>query len=338
MPRPLSVFLGALIGILALEAALRMTIYEHEADRSYWGRGAFVADDTCVYRQAPSTIAVTGRRGVFGPVSIETNAEGYRDPRLPEDSPETARLMVVGASTMFGLGISDDEAVFSRRLEAALRSRPDMPDDLQVYNVSQTGYLSLELRELVQREVDRVKPVMVLLVLTPNTHTTHFDDRQIDIVNGYRLPRERPYPDPWIDFLRTRSYAFMQVASSPLAESGAYYQHQLLWKLMGARAGRPARSEQASGTRGDRADVVAHVREIRELLGGAGIELACAVSYSPHQRRRWLSRMLGEVDFEVHAIEAAPDWLISGDGHWTEHGHFMAASFIAPLIPAGPFQ
>ncbi|MFT5051549.1 MAG: hypothetical protein ACI8QZ_002968 [Chlamydiales bacterium] len=339
MARILSLLLGTLLGLLALELALRLTIYEHEADRNYWGKGAFVADDACVYRQAPEATATTGRRGMFGPSAITTNADGYRGPRLTSDDSKAPRLMVVGASTMFGLGISDDEAVFCRQLERQLRSRPDLPDSLQVFNVSQTGYLSLELLHLVRREVGRVRPTMVLLVLTPNTHTTHFADREIDIVNGYRLPSRRFMPATWLDSLRTSSYAFMQISGSPLTRASAYTRNQLLTRLFfrTTSSGGPKKAR-AAGARGDRADVAAHVREAHLLLQDLGIEMACAVAYAPHQRGRWLRPLLEDTDIEVHEIDIQPSWLIQGDGHWTEEGHRKAAQLVGRLIPAEPFR
>ena len=42
MGRVASVLLGLALGLLGLEATVRLATYEYEADGYYWGRGAFV--------------------------------------------------------------------------------------------------------------------------------------------------------------------------------------------------------------------------------------------------------------------------------------------------------
>lgn len=340
MLRWLNLLLGLVLGLLALEFGVRLTTYEHEADGNYWGRGAFVEDADAGYRHAPSTAATFGRMGAFGPITVSTNADGYRDPRPLAPTPESGpQLMIVGSSMMFGLGVEQDEALFTRQLERRLRERPELPEDLEVRNVSQTGYLARELELLVRRETPTVAPQMVLLVLTaPSDRVTRMGDGAVlDVLNGYRLPADRPLAGGLVDLLRTRSVAGMRIARSPLLKPAAYVDDQLLARLL--RGDEELRPESAGNphAQGTRQDVLRHVLEIHRYLDRRGIAFGVMIVYRPWLRSRWLSKSLAGAPFEVIGVDTPQEWLHGSDGHWTVAGHDAAAALVAPRIPAAPF-
>jgi hypothetical protein len=348
MGRVASVLLGLVLGLAGLEATVRLGTYEHEADGNYWGRDAFVADPVLGYRHKPSATATYGRFGQLGPARITTNALGYRDTRLPDtDGPVTdgqapPRLLVVGASFMFGLGIDDDEAIFPVQLERALRARDDMPDDLQVFNVSQTGYLAHELSLLALEELDRFAPRMVLLVLRPVSEAARIPEGEtVDIVNGYRLASTRDAQGGWLDELRTRSSAFMHVVRSPLLAPGTYVDEQLLLDIPALSSWRPEAPEETRDTaamQAGRAQVLDEIGELGRALAEEGIEFRCMVISPPRSRSNWLGRALSDAPIAFIEVRSRLEWTRETDMHWTAEGHRLVAELVAPSIPAAPFR
>ena len=332
MVRWLNCFFGLALGLVALELSLRLTTYEHEADGNYWGRDAFVADEDCGYRHAPSTVATLGRRGVFGPLTVRTNADGYRDRRPIEPGPDSGpRLMIIGASFMFGLGVEDDEALFAAQLERRLRERDDLPDDLEVLNVSQAGYLAKELEALGRREVPRAQPAMVLLVLTPAVRFTRLEEGvELDVLHGYRLPSTRPGRGSWVDALRTDSWAFMRTERSPLLEASAYFEG----------AGEHSGPDPGERSRGTKLKVPRHVVALSRFLERRDIAFLVMVVYRPWQKDKehWLGKALAPESFAVHELDTPAEWVLGSDGHWTAEGHAAAAALMAPRLPAQPFR
>jgi hypothetical protein len=327
---------GVLLGLLALELSLRLVTYEHEADGNYWGRGAFVTDPELGYRHAPSTAAIVGRFGAFGPSTLVTNELGFRDQRLPlPDASRTQgppRLMVVGASYLFGLGVDDDAELFHRRLEGFLRERPDVPDDLLVFNVSQTGYRLSQLEALTRRELERFAPDMVLLAMRPAAPVRPEQD-EVDIVNGYRLSGARVGRGSWLDELRTRSAAFMSAARSPLLESRTYVARQLL-----VEAGIIEwHDTSADATRSDPDDVLRILRRLARFLDERHIAFAvmeihgqdAAAKPAPLRRREPFATV------DVHPTAA---WPLDGDHHWRAIGHLEAARQVAAQLPTAALR
>ena len=95
----ISVVVGVLLGVVSVEGALRLYFHEHEANRGYWGRDAFVSDPDLRYRHASSVTAYMGRYGTTGRVAITFNADGYRDRRsVPAEENDSYRILLAGAS------------------------------------------------------------------------------------------------------------------------------------------------------------------------------------------------------------------------------------------------
>ncbi|MHC4845737.1 MAG: hypothetical protein ACYTCU_06210 [Planctomycetota bacterium] len=340
-----SVLLGVILGLGALDVVLRLTTYEHEANRNYWGRGAFVSDDTFGYRHAPSTSLLAGRMGQFGPLRVSTNELGYRDKRLPEWEGEgevPPRLLVVGASFIFGLGLDDDDELFHELLERDLRAREEFPPDLEVFNISQTGFLVRDLAQLAESELERFAPRSVLLVIRPTPQFTRVPEgADVDIVNGYRMPGDRSHPGGRLDQLRTLSPAWQRVLGSPLLTAAAYLEDQLALRapfLQGVWIDPPAKLV----TQAERQEAYARVR--REILRLAGslrrfdVSLTVLVVAPPETKFQGLAEALEGRPIEVIKMKVKPHWTWGDDAHWTTEGTRLAAEHVAAQLSPEPFR
>lgn len=347
MGRVASVLLGVLLGLGALDVVLRLTLYEHEANRNYWGRGAFVADDTLGYRHAPSTSLLAGRMGQFGPLRVSTNALGYRDRRLPYSDVQDGegevppRLLIAGASFVFGLGLNDDDGLFHEQLERTLRTREEFPSDLQVFNISQTGYLVRDLALLVESELDRFSPRSVLLVIRPTLKFTRVPEgSDVDIVNGYRIPGDRSYPGTWLDEVRTLSPAWQRIGGSPLFTAGAYLEDQLLLRsplFEGLWSGPAIRvysdTERLKGLVRVRHEIL----RLADALRRKGVSLTCLVIAPPDTRFQGLASSLEGNPIEVIKVKVKSHWTWGGDAHWTPEGSRLVAELVAARMSSEPF-
>ncbi len=319
---------GVLVGVGSSEIGLRLYFHEHEANRNYWGRYAFVEDDILPYRHAAATSATAGREGSFGPHLITTNALGFRDDRVPTDTVTAPRIVVAGASFMFGLGIENDEDLFHVQLEHSLRRRPDCPKDVEVFNVAQTGFKLSEVCTLVERETGRFRPDMVLVVLHENNRRLA-RGKQVDMFDGYRLGRGRLLAGTWADYLRTRSYVWMRLPSRNMlmpdaGRDGTLSHARRLWRW--------CRGTESSSS----VDYALTGRLLTDLQGkllAQGSDLICLVVYPLAPLSAAFGDALRRMGLTVIDIEPEPEWRLPFEGHWNAYGHRMAAEYVADRIP-----
>lgn len=328
-PRGVAWVLLALLGAGLLgEGGLRLYFHEHEADRAYWGRGAFRSVAGYPYRHALSTTATIGREGSFGPHRINTNSLGYRDPRTPEPRKNAPRLVLAGSSYAFGIGIESDADLLHAQLERLLRERPDWPANLEVYNLSQTGFNLANLVRLLDDEIDRFDPDAIVLALSPLAWRAQVL-AEADVVDGYRLSPSRLFRGSSLDRLRTRSYLVMRWRN-PFQGGGEFHERKLLASFTAA---------------GRRAEAMRRAREIQQNVG---VMLDSLAALAERLRRRGVpiycvplgqdtqagTAALEELGLWALAVPTRPEWRIPSDLHWNERGHREAAAAIASALPA----
>jgi hypothetical protein len=113
-----------------------------------------------------------------------TNQYGARGPRVTLDKPPgVIRIVVLGISTEFGQGVSDDE-VFSQRLENLLNQ--DRPGGYEVQNFAMAGYDTYQNIRLYDERVRQMSPDVVLYGTYPRDLLTTRLVR--------RLPKFTPEP------------------------------------------------------------------------------------------------------------------------------------------------
>jgi len=317
------VALGAALGLLAAEAGLRLAFHEHEADRNYWGRGAFVEDAELPFAHAPDAEAVQGRLGVFGPIVTRTNSAGFRDLREPPPSPADApSVVVLGASYAFGVGVAGTEDLFHAKLEEGLRRRRDWPETTVVSNLSQTGYDAASLVTLLRRERARYRPDVVV-ALVPRLDAALA--QRADVRHGYRLDPDRPLADTPLDRLRTGSFVWMRAVDPSAFGAEAHVIQVRRW--LGLHE--PAPAEPPS-----EATVRANLRALEELsreLARDGVFLRLVTFDEDVARRMRAARL------DVTLLPNRRGHMLAGDDHWNEAGHAAAAAFVAGRMPAWKF-
>ena len=101
------------------------------------------SDPVTIYRLRPNLEARDRSPGDFS-VVYHTNSRGFRGPEVrdPRDG-EVLRVLGVGDSFTFGIGVEDDET-YLRRLEAELRASPVLDDlavaEIEVVNAGTAGW------------------------------------------------------------------------------------------------------------------------------------------------------------------------------------------------------
>jgi len=104
-------------------------------------------------------------------VTFEVNAFGLRDRAdLPRDKPAgTRRILVVGDSIVFGLGVELPETL-AKRLQAELHTRGV---EVECIGVAVSGYDALQAVELLRTKGLALQPDLVVLAYN-HTDSTHF--------------------------------------------------------------------------------------------------------------------------------------------------------------------
>lgn len=130
---------AALVPCLIAEGALRLM--------------APPADSADLWRRLPSAVEWSGKphgHGTHAGVPVAFNGFGYRDAeRSPQPAPGTVRVLALGDSVTFGMGVAQDET-FPRQTERLLSAARGGP--VEVLNLGMPGYNTLhqlaQLREL----------------------------------------------------------------------------------------------------------------------------------------------------------------------------------------------
>lgn len=322
----LTILCGVAIGLALSEIGLRLVFYENEANRNYWGRGAFVSAEEVPYRHAPNATAYVGRYNSFGPYPVRFNKYGYRDDREEPSREGSFRILVAGASYMIGLSIENDEYLFHNQLERILRNDPDWPDDVEVYSIAQTGYLLRETCTLLQQELDRYQPHLVILS-APLIDTGEETRKPVDIVNGYRLPSDRWLRGTFLDTLRTRSYVYMRTSGNRLfrwppripAPEPVKPLARELERWLGGISSRQRDIDPAYFA----------LLKVKELLDEKGIPLLVVF---PGQNQWYFTERVQHRGIRTLNFDENQTWTAKGDRHWNPWGHLGAAEQVAEVL------
>jgi hypothetical protein len=195
----------SVVSIAVLEIALRAFYREEEVVGDYFGIGGFVQDDEVGYRHAPGFQGSIYRREVFEcPVSI--SPQGLRQSNFDEQMQYPQRLLVLGDSYIFGVGVKEEE-IFATLVQTVLNS-----EGFGVINGGQSGYCVTQEEKFGMRLAQAVKPAIIILSLFPNNDVIgdyYKDYENVEVRYGRRLSKGRWLPAAFVDFLRARSYSWM---------------------------------------------------------------------------------------------------------------------------------
>ncbi len=316
-----------LASLLVAEAVLHMAWSPQVAADQYWGLGAFDADARAGYRHAPGYEGSMVRRGIFD-VRAAINQQGLRQSDLAAQLAHERRLLVLGDSFSFGLGVVEEDAL-AAYLGDALNRR-----DVGLVNASQCGYGVEQEVALAPEWIERFRPRAVLQFLFAGNDFS--DDyyrrwRNVELVGGWRMSRDRPMPWPPVDWLRA---------------------HSRLWQWWWGheqRGGQWHWSNEFSMAAYDPANVPGLVRNTREayerlaeLCRSQGIALGVVMIPSRRAENWPEDRLLDALTadlatLDIPSLRLAPEDFTDmdffpGDGHWNERGHRKAAARVVPFV------
>jgi lysophospholipase L1-like esterase len=313
---------SVLVALGAAELLLRVLYTEIEVNGNYWGRGAFVAFPGAGYRHAPGFRGRAVRPGVFD-VAIDIDREGLRQADLGAQLARPHRLLVLGDSFPFGLGVEADESL-PARLAVLLE-----PDGVGVVNGAQTGYDVAQSVAWGTHLVERYHPDAVLLTLFLSNDVLDGwsgGGPRVAVVDGYRLAGRRWPRGALFDALRTHSYLWMRLAGTVGDR----------WR-QGERRKR-FREAYARDPEAALAPTLDPLLALRDLCTERGVGFATVlIPYSKgptafdqpvrdalHRERVPLFDLTGVLSVDQHYLR--------GDGHWNAAGHAAAARWLAPKL------
>lgn len=149
------------VSLLVVELAIRaidplgISFYQHTL-RYHLDK---VADDDLYFRHPYNSTQV------YGDVEIRTNSIGMRDRPLPDPSDGSQRILFLGDSVTFGVGVGEDQ-VFARRVEDQLNSRGN--GTFRTFNSGVGGYNTDMEAAFLMRHGDLIDPDVVVLMWVGN--------------------------------------------------------------------------------------------------------------------------------------------------------------------------
>jgi len=256
------------------------------------------------------------------------NERGMRGPVLPaEKAPAHYRILYVGDSTCFGLGVALEESFAARASALVQTARPEAIVEYEIAAVP--GYSSYHARVLVRRMVPAQHPDLVVLFV--GAHNDH--------------SRARYYPDAAIPERLARRHArWHGVATLRFLEALGDQFHRLALRKL--RSPAAAARVPPAAFRKNLDDMLERIRE----AGAVALVLSPPFSQAlrahhptvPSYREALRDAALAEgarlVDLDPLFRARAEGEVFLPDGfHFTETGHAIAARAIADAVPAnGP--
>jgi hypothetical protein len=309
--------------VLVLEVALRIFSGSPAGagDRALWRY-----DATKGWALAPGARGVDYRGGPdAGQVRI--NALGFRGPEVaPAPAPGRRRVLLLGDSFVFGVGV-DDGSVVTARLEELLG------EGHEVVNLGVSGY-STDQQLLLFEETGRgLRPDLVLLVMADNDFLANTQDF---VYRAYPKPVFEARPDGVL--VRPRG----PVPRLSRSEETRWWlwRHSLLWRRASTLPGPPGawflvRQPHAAGD--PLAVTLALVTALKERVEEAGARLVVFNTGHRGEETRWHQQLrprlrehgclfLGlEETLGRARDERRGAWDFPGDSHWNVDAHRLVA-------------
>lgn len=143
---------------------------------------------------------------------VESNAHGFRDgPFQEEKIPGTFRILALGDSFTFGLGVEGEEA-YPELLEKTLSAAEKK--EVEVFNLGIPGYGTREELEVLKR-FSGYSPDLVMVGLLVQDRESHGNDLMDNLrewggeeAGEKGIPVSRPFPARVRDFLRNNSHLY----------------------------------------------------------------------------------------------------------------------------------
>lgn len=296
-----------------------------------------VKDSALGFRMVPSYRGVEPKDGI----PLEINSQGLRERELGAPRPGTLRILVLGDSVVFGLGVRAEDA-FPRALERTLEQQQQ---PIQVLNGGVPGYGTLQEMKLFEETVGVLQPDVVLVTVSV------FNDVEDNV--KFARPQKRWESAPNVIYkpllwLRQRSQLYMMMRQyrasisaetmmdihaaqpSPKTTRGLQLTEESLVSFAEAARQRGV----AFGILLAPAQKQASPQVWQETLRGHGLD---AAAYSHEQPNRRFSDFARE--HRLPLLDLLP--LLRQDAgrlyeneHWTTAGHVRVAEAVADFLHA----
>lgn len=143
------------------------------------------------------------------------NSHGYRGPEFnSEKQPGVTRIVCLGESNTFGLGVSDD-AVWPRQMEKKLNALDPQKRRWEVLNLAVTNYSTFQGFRQAREELPRLRPDIVMFCYSWADHQPSANgvpDENIDLGSSWQV-------DACNLLNRSAAWRWMQVAWSKIVPS-----------------------------------------------------------------------------------------------------------------------
>lgn len=295
-----------------------------------------VRDSALGFRMVPSYRGVEPKDGI----PLEINAQGLRERELGALRPGTLRILVLGDSVVFGLGVRAEDA-FPRALERALGQQ----QPIQVLNGGVPGYGTLQEIKLFEETVGVLQPDVVLVTVSV------FNDVEDNV--KFARPHKRWESAPNVIYkpllwLRQRSQLYMmlrQYRASVSAET-----------MMDIHAAQPSpkttrglqlteeslvRFAEAARKRGVAFGILlapaqkqASPQVWQETLRGHGLDAAAYSHEQPNRRFSDFAREHGLPLLDLLPLLRQDAGRLYENEHWTTAGHVCVAEAVGEFLRA----
>jgi lysophospholipase L1-like esterase len=315
------------------EAFVRLAGLEGEV-RAHFAPGIFAPDEVVDWVLLPSYRGARLEDDRRVPAS--TNAMGFRGPEWsPERANAALRVLVLGDSCTFGLGVADDET-WPSYLEEVLRERGL---DAAVFSTGVPGYDTVQEAEILERVAAQVRPHVVIVTwLINDVFWAPLDERpKWQVVDGYLVEDLEAY--------RAWRYG---VDHRGIHRSALYRFVRVRWRLLKDMAGRGRRTWSANldpEVFRTTTDALSAIAEGARRLGARAILV-------PIPRREQVEGSVSLSDLEYIAefgraagmtvVEAFEPWREPGEArlrflndnvHLTPRGYREVAQAVASVLP-----
>lgn len=212
-----AVGVGVGVALVVGEVALRVAGVTAEPKR-HFDPGIFRADDELGWALVPDFAGVY--RDYEQHIPTTTNAAGFRGPSWPEAQAAELRVVALGDSCTFGLGVPDDDA-YPAQLQALLRERGR---EAVVYNLGVMGYDTHQEARLWDRLAAELAPQVVVLGWLPNDATPADAKLKVHVREGFLVEDEEEFEE-WRDRSQRRGingsvlYRVLRVKSKRLKQA-----------------------------------------------------------------------------------------------------------------------
>lgn len=219
-----------LVAILGCELAARVLL-PAPPDPTRQPQIVYRPDPEVRYALAPN------QHGWIDDGFVTTNSSGFRgaDVEMPKP-PGRFRIVVLGDSVAFGWGVNDPET-FSARMEQFVHVR--MPDaDADVVNLAVPGYGTRQEVVMLERNLKRLQPNLVLLGFYANDVPDALLDIDRTAVTGTTVANTRAAPDQVLHMNPAPStWAERQVRKSRALYVAGHALKALLYRGEGGKQG-----------------------------------------------------------------------------------------------------